>query len=425
MALGDALEAILAGAEQGFGTYSALRERERERQEREAERNAERKFRQQQLNLQQRQIALSEENARRSEALAMQQAGFRLAEEDEPTGPMMFQPKDVEIKEYDFEPLVPGRPNIPAPDVERGRVSGTGAAAAPDQTYSAVQRALSQEPAVRTRRAEGPAVRVPGARDRGFDQVDIGEQSYLRVNPEILAQVERDRVRQQQLEDEQRQLQQQLESNIQLAQVQSGLTAGRDIAAEARAEAAAQAKIGQTIEALTPMLGPDLATQYAYGAANVGPVPIMEDLIKTLNTPNPITGETIPPLQQAMVLESAAKALDAEDIFESRIQALVDMDVEKGTTFESIAGVGTGPFARIERMRQQEAQRAMEAERVQAEVAQIQRALESGVYDGRQLTEREMEFLRTDLQRLTGNFGSLFPGFSGISGSGSILNIPR
>jgi len=105
---------------------------------------------------------------------------------------MMFQPRGVEIQEFDFAPssFAP-----PAPDVEEGRIRGTGAAAAPGQTYSAVARALEEEkPTVRTRTVDGPDIYLPAPEDRGFDFIEGAYGSYLRPSSELLARADRQRV---------------------------------------------------------------------------------------------------------------------------------------------------------------------------------------------------------------------------------------
>jgi hypothetical protein len=192
MALADILEALTAGGSAGLGAYARERELERERAERERVRQEEARYRQQLLDMRQRENERAEARDRASERASMAAAGYRTAREGEPTGPMMFQPRGVEIQEFDFAPssFAP-----PAPDVEEGRIRGTGAAAAPGQTYSAVARALEEEkPTVRTRTVDGPDIYLPAPEDRGFDFIEGAYGSYLRPSSELLARADRQRV---------------------------------------------------------------------------------------------------------------------------------------------------------------------------------------------------------------------------------------
>jgi len=192
MALADILEALTAGGSAGLGAYARERELERERAERERVRQEEARYRQQLLDMRQRENERAEARDRASERASMAAAGYRMARDDEPTGPMMFQPRGVEIQEFDFAPtsFAP-----PAPDVEEGRIRGTGAAAAPGQTYSAVARALEEEkPTVRTRTVDGPDIYLPAPENRGFDFIEGAYGSYLRPSSELLARADRQRV---------------------------------------------------------------------------------------------------------------------------------------------------------------------------------------------------------------------------------------
>ena len=190
MALADILEALTAGGSAGLGAYARERELERERAERERVRQEEARYRQQLLDMRQRENERAEARDRASERASMAAAGYRTAREDEPTGPMMFQPRGVEIQEFAPSSFAP-----PAPDVEEGRIRGTGAAAAPGQTYSAVARALEEEkPTVRTRTVDGPDIYLPAPEDRGFDFIEGAYGSYLRPSSELLARANRQRV---------------------------------------------------------------------------------------------------------------------------------------------------------------------------------------------------------------------------------------
>jgi len=184
--------------------------------------------------MRQRENERAEARDRASERASMAAAGYRMAREDEPTGPMMFQPRGVEIQEFDFAPssFAP-----PAPDVEEGRIRGTGAAAAPGQTYSAVARALEEEkPTVRTRTVEGPDIELPSAGRRGFETIEGAYGSYLRPDETLLAQVERERVareaedeRQRRLEDEIAAEQRKLEAEKSLASYETDLRRGLEM----------------------------------------------------------------------------------------------------------------------------------------------------------------------------------------------------
>ena len=122
MALADIFEALTAGGSAGLSAYAREKELERERAERERARQEEARYRQQLLDMRQRENERAEARDRASERATMAAAGYRMAEEGEPTGPMMFQPRGVEIQEFDFAPssFAP-----PAPDVEEGRARGT------------------------------------------------------------------------------------------------------------------------------------------------------------------------------------------------------------------------------------------------------------------------------------------------------------
>jgi len=234
MALADILEALTAGGSAGLSAYAREKELEQERAERERARQEEARYRQQLLDMRQRENERAEARDRASERASMAAAGYRMAREDEPTGPMMFQPRGVEIQEFDFAPssFAP-----PAPDVEEGRIRGTGAAAAPGQTYSAVARALEEEkPTVRTRTVDGPDIELPSASRRGFETIEGAYGSYLRPDRELLAQVERERVareaeakRLQDLADEMAAEERQLQSQKELYSYQSDLIGERQL----------------------------------------------------------------------------------------------------------------------------------------------------------------------------------------------------
>jgi len=254
------LEALTLGAGGGLSAYSQARQREEERAERERVRQEEARYRQQLLDMRQRENERAEARDRASERASMAAAGYRMARDDEPTGPMMFQPRGVEIQEFDFAPtsFAP-----PAPDVEEGRIRGTGAAAAPGQTYSAVARALEEEkPTVRTRTVEGPDIELPSAERRGFETIEGAYGSYLRPDKELLAQVERERTareeeakRLQDLADEMAAEERQLQSQKELYSYQSDLIRERQLEL-LRAREAESAEIQAAIQEEAPDLDP-------------------------------------------------------------------------------------------------------------------------------------------------------------------------
>lgn len=200
MAISDILEALALGGSGAIRGYQSSQEEERARQERERARMDELRYRQQQLDMRERELAESRARALRDEEREMGRLGYRVATPDEPTGPMTFRPRDVKIPEFDFDRAELARPQtIPAPKVEGGRIAGTGAAAAPGQTYSAVARALEDytgpevRPAVRERTYEGPEVSIPAAESRGFERVQAGDRTYLRLDEELLKKIDVER----------------------------------------------------------------------------------------------------------------------------------------------------------------------------------------------------------------------------------------
>lgn len=200
MALSDILEALTLGGAGAIRGYQSAQEEERARQERERARMDELRYRQQQLDMRERELAESRARDLRQEEREMGRLGYRVAGQDEPTGPMTFRPRDVKIPEFDFDRAELARPQtIPAPRVEGGRVAGTGAAAAPEQTYSAVARALEDykgpevRPAARERTYEGPEISIEAPERRGFERVEAGDRTYLRPDEELLKKIDTER----------------------------------------------------------------------------------------------------------------------------------------------------------------------------------------------------------------------------------------
>lgn len=200
MALSDILEALTLGGAGAVSGYASAKEQERARQERERARMDEQRYRQQMLDMRERELVESRLKEERDEQREMGRLGYRLARPDEPTGPMTFSPRNVQIPEYDFDSAELARPQtIPAPRVEGGRIAGTGAAAAPEQTFSAVARALEDykgpevRPAARERTYEGPEISLEAPERRGFERVDVGDRTYLRPDEELLKRIDTER----------------------------------------------------------------------------------------------------------------------------------------------------------------------------------------------------------------------------------------
>lgn len=193
----DILEALALGGSGAIGGYRQAKELEEARAERERERMREDRYRQQVLDAQKRQEQRQIDRDIATEQREMMRLGYRQARPDEQVGPMTFQPTGVEIQEFNVDPLELefGPAQIRAPEVEGGRIAGTGASAAPGQTYSAISKALEDqrpEPAVRTRRVEIDPETLPA---RAMESATIGGRSYMRVDEGLLSEVERERDR--------------------------------------------------------------------------------------------------------------------------------------------------------------------------------------------------------------------------------------
>lgn len=239
MALSDILEVLSLGGSGAIRGYQSAKEEERARQERERARMDELRYRQQMLDMRERELVESRLKEAREEQREMGRLGYRLARPDEPTGPMTFSPRNVQIPEYDFDSAELARPQtIPAPRVEGGRVAGTGAAAAPGQTYSAVARALEDykgpevRPVARERTYEGPEISIEAPERRGFERVDVGDRTYLRPDEELLKRIDKEREEAEKEEEIQRKansLFQSLGGEITMEQADAIVRSGSDL----------------------------------------------------------------------------------------------------------------------------------------------------------------------------------------------------
>jgi len=206
MAIGDILEGLLAGAAGGFRGYSEFQQAEALRKEREAERNRLERIRKED----QAARAAEAAEARRFQ-LAL--AGFTPSTEAGAMGePIAARAPELGRLLEEFGPTQIAAPGaIPAPrtrsdiasalaaETDGGRMD-SGAMVAPNQTYSAIDRALAEadQPRPAPDRArvvmeQGPApqaLRGPSARERGMDFLEVDDRFYTRPGERMLAEEE-------------------------------------------------------------------------------------------------------------------------------------------------------------------------------------------------------------------------------------------
>ena len=204
MAITDVLRGLIGGAGGALAGYGMQQQREQERREREEERN-----RLERIRMEERKERAAEAAEARKLQLAI--AGFTPSTEAEAMGePIAARAPELGRLLEEFGPTQIAAPGaIPAPrtrsdiasalavDTKDGRMD-SGATVAPNQTYSAIDRALAEagqpSPApdrarvVMERGPEPQALRGPSARERGMDLLEVDGRFYTRPGERMLAE---------------------------------------------------------------------------------------------------------------------------------------------------------------------------------------------------------------------------------------------
>jgi len=407
----DILEALTLGGAGAIGGYRQAKELEEARAERERNRMREDRYRQQMLDAQKRQEQREVDREIAAEQRDMLRMGYRQARPGEQTGPMTFRPTGVEVQEFSVDPLEFEYTPIGAPKVEGGRIAGTGASAAPGQTYSAISRALEEsrpEPEVRTRRVEGPAAFTPA---RALESASIGGRDYLRVDEGLLSEIERERDRR--TEEEKRETA--FEDAVRIAEMEAELQLANQMNLMRSREGIEDERRSDMIATLTPILGAENAVAFAYKAEDLTPMSRLREFVIEQMQPDQY-GRNLTPEQIGMRVEQVAPLMGvpAEDV--EPVLASIMSEVLSG------GGGGEGgqdatpdipSFQRIEDRLSREERRESRMADQQNQLDEIMQVLSSGMYQDRPITNAERRILEADANRLRVQLGLIYAGSSG------------